>query len=105
MFGTITMEQKHYTDYITYLSNKVNNNDVKVVYYMCHTVSVKNVILRIARNFYCQDKLERILAKKSGGHMDNHTAYEVTFADGSTLIICFDDYVMSIGVGIDKDFN
>ena len=105
MFGKITMELKHYTDYIDYLSKKVTNDDVKVVYYSYCTSRVKNVILRINRNFYSEDKLEKVLARKSGGHMDNHTAYEVTFADGSTIVIGCDDNIMSIGVGMDKGFN
>lgn len=105
MFTKITMELDQYEDYIDYLSRRVTKDDVKVVYYSYRTGRVKNVILRIERNFYSEEKLEKVLATKSGGFIDNHTAYEVTFADGSTIAIRCDDDIMSIGVGMDKGFK
>ena len=74
----------------------IDTKEATVKQYSYRSARIRHLLLQIERN----DKLEKLLSNKANKQTDNHTLYEVTFADGSTFAIECSDSAMRIGVGV-----
>lgn len=78
------------------MKHQIEATGATVKQYSYRSASIRHILLQIERN----DDLESFLANKANKQTDNHTLYEVTFADGSTFAIECSDFAMRIGIGI-----
>ncbi len=79
-----------------HLENRMANGTAKVKQYPYRTAQPINYLFEIPRDA----ELEDDLALHARAPKDNHTLYEISFEDGTGIVILCSDRVMNIGCGV-----
>lgn len=75
---------------------QLDSTETTVKQHSYRSASLKHILFEVERD----SDLENFLASKANKRTDNHTLYEITFADGNVFGISCSDSKMRIGVGI-----